>query len=386
MAARRSSRTPRAAASRGVAVGDVLRAVDAFAPLAGAEAWDNVGLLAGREDWPAAKVLATIDLTDAVAREALDGDYDLVLAYHPPIFKGVRSISPSAEAPTALLADLLANRVSIIAMHTSLDAAPGGTNDVLLDAFETTRRWPLSPRIDDTRSYKLAVFVPAAEAAALRAALSDAGAGRIGNYDLCSYELAGRGTFRGSDATNPTIGRRGQFESIEETRLEMIVPRRCVAEVVRILYARHSYEEPAFDLYPLHEVADRGATGMGRVAQLTKPATGIALLKQLGRITDLRGARTVGNLRRRFASVAAAAGSFGVREFCDPDCLYLTGEFKHHDALDLLRRGITAVAMSHYASERPALERAVIELRRRVAGCTVRIAKHDADPFAPLPT
>jgi len=384
VAARRNSPARRGAPRSRPRVADLLAAIEQFAPLAGAESWDNVGLLAGDPSWPAARVLAAIDLTDAVAREALDRKFDAVLAYHPPIFKGIRSVSPAAEGPTSRLADLLAARISIVALHTALDAAPGGTNDVLLDLFDTVERRPLSPRLLESRAYKLVVFVPAAEVDRLREALGAAGAGRIGDYDLCSYALDGRGTFRGGDRTNPTIGRRGRLESVDEVRLEMVVPRARLADVVRALYATHSYEEPAFDVYPVHELADRGASGAGRVARLTSPQRGRALLERLRAGVDLRGARVVGDLKRRFEHVAAAAGSFGVRDFRDPSCLYLTGEFKHHDALDLLRRGVVTIALSHYASERPALACAAGEVQRRTPGCRVHLARRDADPLQPI--
>jgi len=342
-------------------VAAALAALDRLAPFACAASWDNVGLLAGRPEWPARRGLLAIDLTDAVAEEALRAAVDLLVVYHPPIFKDLRRVTPDAEAPTRRLPDLLAARVSIIALHTALDAAVGGTNDALLDAFDLVARRPLEPLVDET-GCKLVVFVPPDEVDRLRAALSAAGAGVIGHYSECGYELRGRGSFRGDERTNPAVGRRQRLEFVEEARLEMVVPRRGLGDVVRALYANHSYEEPAFDLYPTRRVLGRGAAGMGRVGQLRRPQTGAALLQALGQRVDLSIAAVVGSPRRRFRSVVAAAGAFGVREFGERDALYLTGEFKHHDALALLKRGVTAVALGHDASERPALE----SVRRRM--------------------
>lgn len=361
----------------------LLAAIERFAPLAGAADWDNVGLLAGDEGWPARRIMLAIDLTDAVAAEALRKRPDVLLVYHPPIFKGIRSISSRAESPTARLAELLGSRISIVALHTALDAAAGGTNDVLLDAFDVAQRFPLEPATSESQ-YKLVVFAPEADLARLRSALAAAGAGEIGRYRECSFELRGRGTFIGGESTNPAVGRRGRLEHVDEVRLEMILPRPRLASVIRALYANHSYEEPAFDVYPMVGVSARAAAGMGRVGVLRKPSSGGALLAKLGAVAELSGAGAVGSLNRKFSSVIAAAGSFGVRSFRDRDALVITGEFKHHDALELLRRGVTAIHLGHYASERPVLRRVRERLLEEIRGLRVDIARADASPFRPI--
>lgn len=366
-------------------VGDVADALDALAPFAQAADWDNVGLLAGRRDWPARSALVALDLTDDVAREALRRRVDALVCYHPPIFKGTRTIGPGADASTTLLADLLAQRIAILAVHTALDVAVGGTNDLLLNALDVVERFPLEPAVAETRYLKLVVFTPPASLERLRAALSACGAGVIGNYTECGFSVAGRGSFRGNEQANPTIGRRGMLEHVDELRLEMVVPPTRVAEVVRALCANHPYEEPAFDLYPLHHVAGRGRVGLGRVGRLRKPARGSALVAQLAKTVDVSAARVVGPLDRVFPSVTAAAGSFGVRGFRDPASLVITGEFKHHDALDLLKRGVTALHLGHRESEEPVREYLRNELSRRIGGLAVALAAADCSPFRPPP-
>jgi hypothetical protein len=98
---------------------------------------------------------------------------------------------------------------------------------------------------------KLVVFVPREALDDVRDALFAAGAGRIGDYERCSWYTDGTGTFLGGDSTNPTIGERGREERVLELRLETVYPVEREAEVVRALRDVHPYEEPAFDLYPL---------------------------------------------------------------------------------------------------------------------------------------
>ncbi|MBI5865252.1 MAG: Nif3-like dinuclear metal center hexameric protein [Planctomycetes bacterium] len=366
-------------------VRDLMASIERIAPLSLAASWDNVGLLAGKPDWPARRILLAIDLTDAVAGEALQGRYEVVVAYHPPICKGIRSITASADSPTSLLPDLLAKKISIMSLHTALDAAVGGTNDVLLDAFELASRRPLDPIISDGREFKLVVFAPHNEIEGLRAALSRAGAGVIGHYSECSFSLDGVGSFRGDDSTNPAIGAKNRLEIAAETRLEMIVPASRVGEAVRAMYATHSYEEPAYDLYPLKNVAGRGEVGMGRIGVLRRPQRGSDLLRRLRSIVDLSTATVAGDLRRRFSSVTAGAGSFPPSAFRDPSSLILTGEMKHHDALALARRGLTAVCLGHYASERPALPNVAARIMKLLPGVRATVSKRDRAPLSAIP-
>ncbi len=372
------------AKSAGLTVAALQTVLDEIAPFRHAAEWDNVGLLAGRPEWAITRALLALDLTDAVAREALAARADVLILYHPPIFKGIRSITPGAECPTTLLPDLLAARVSMFALHTALDVVAGGTNDVLLDIFEPAARRPLELLVTEDRQYKLVVFVLPNELDQLRRALAQAGAGVIGHYEECSYAVAGQGTFRGDETTNPTVGRKLMLETVDEARLEMVVPRARLGPVIRALYATHSYEEPAFDIYPLHTTPGRAAIGMGRIGELAQPQRGDALVARLRAHVDLSAALVVGKLKRSFRSVTAAAGAFGVRSFTDPDSLVLTGEFKHHDALVLQRRGITAVHLGHYASERPVLDALRTRLAQRLSGLQISLARADKSPLAPI--
>lgn len=373
-------RSPRSGSPRRVS--DLLAVLDRIAPFSGAAEWDNVGLLAGDRSRTADPIITALDLSDAVAAEILDCRARTAVLYHPPIFKPIARITPDAPGPTSRLADLLAAGVSLVAVHTALDAAIGGTNDVLLDAFAPASRLPLTPLLRAGRQCKLVVFAPRELVEPLRAALSQAGAGRIGHYSECSFETSGQGTFRGDSDTQPSVGRAGALERVDEQRLEMVVPTERLGDVIRRLHAVHTYEEPAYDVIPLHSLDGRGAAGMGRIGRLARPRSGRELVRQLRSRVDLSTAQVVGTLDREFSSVTAAAGSFGVHAFRDADSLVLTGEFKHHDALDLLRRGVTAIALGHYASERPALE----SLAARLAdeGFEVQVAASDCSPLRRL--
>jgi len=103
----------------------------------------------------------------------------------------------------------------------------------------------------ETKNVKFVVFVPLSHADSVRQALGEAGAGKIGNYDFCSFSSRGTGRFRGNEKTNPAIGEAGKYEAVEEEKIEAIVPREILKEVIEKVKSVHPYEEVAFDIYPL---------------------------------------------------------------------------------------------------------------------------------------
>ncbi|HEU5477878.1 MAG TPA: hypothetical protein VFU64_08670 [Gaiellaceae bacterium] len=98
---------------------------------------------------------------------------------------------------------------------------------------------------------KLIVFVPREALDAVRGALFAAGAGRIGDYERCSWYTEGTGTFLGGEGTAPSVGQAGREERVLELRLETVFPADRQDEVIAALQGAHPYEEPAFDVYDL---------------------------------------------------------------------------------------------------------------------------------------
>jgi hypothetical protein len=100
-------------------------------------------------------------------------------------------------------------------------------------------------------NYKLVVFVPGEALDVVRDAVFAAGAGRIGQYERCSWYAAGTGTFLGGEGSSPTVGEAGREERVPEFRLETVFPAERLDEIVAALRSAHPYEEPAYDVYPL---------------------------------------------------------------------------------------------------------------------------------------
>lgn len=367
---------------------ELVRILGEIAPLDLAASWDNVGLLV--EPVRAVRVtraLLTIDLTEAVMAEAIAVKANVVVAYHPPIFGGLTRVT-SDGVSGRIVREALAHHVAIYSPHTALDAVAGGVNDWLIQAFgrSTSRAIEAHAPRDADAQFKLVTFVPAKHVERVRDALAGAGvAGVIGEYSKCSYEIEGRGTFQGSDASNPTIGKAGEFERIEEVRLEMVCRGGTdLQRLGKVLAAAHPYETPAWDLYRL-EPKPMNDAGQGRFATLARPTSVRSTVAKIKRHLGLRHVRVaVSNAHaagRSIESVAVCAGAGGSVLSPVRADLYLTGEMRHHDVLAANARGTTVVLTDHTNCERgylPVLQRA---LEQRSPGLDVVVSQRDADPL-----
>ena len=210
--------------------------------------WDNVGLLLGELADPAERIMTCLTITPDVVEEAVRERANLIVSHHPILFRGAKRLTSETSDGRVVL-PLARAGVAVYSPHTAFDNCVGGINDILCRRLGILTGMPLRPR-DGQRQCKLVVFVPDADLKKVSDALFAAGAGRIGEYTECSFRLAGTGTFFATDATNPTVGQKGRREEVAEWRFEVVVPERMVASVVAAMRKAHSYEEPAFDVYP----------------------------------------------------------------------------------------------------------------------------------------
>jgi len=367
-------------------VSRIVQALEAIAPPSMAQEWDNVGLLVGDPSRQTSALLLCIDLTEETLSEAVRAKAGMVLAYHPVIFKPLSRITADA---VPVLYQVVRRGLAVYSTHTALDAAPGGTNDILAEAMGLEDRRPLEPAGDDSQC-KVVVFVPPDEASRVADAAFAAGAGRIGNYAECAFFCHGIGSFFGQPGAHPRVGQAGRREVAEELRLEMIAPVSKAAEVCAAIRAVHSYEQPAIDVYPLRQHPP--GYGMGRIGRLSRPVTVGTLINRLKRATKLkrvlvasgaagRGRNGLGSLVSTAACCAGSCGSVFRSAIKAGATFYLTGEMRHHDALEAAAAGMTVVCLGHSNSERIALRRLAERLNVVLPGLKVLVSKRDRDPF-----
>lgn len=374
---------------------EVLALLERLAPLELSEDWDNTGLLlepASAAARPIERAFLCIDLSEAVLEEAIERGADFVIAYHPPIFRGLKRVRARSPEERVLLRALEAG-LAVYSPHTALDAAEGGMNDWLARAFGPGHFSPLTlaqPKATQ-QEFKLVVFVPPANVEALRSALSsELGAGNIGNYSECSYELEGRGSFFGNEASQPRVGERGKLSFVAETRLEMRCPASAISALAGVIAAHHPYEEPAWDVYPLL-TPPRTNAGAGRIVRLAAPISlteAIARLKAHLGLAHVRvataSAHGSGNPIGCVAVCAGAGGSLfeSTARALSHVQLFVTGEMRHHDVLTKLRAGSSVILSEHTHTERGYLPEFARKLESAAEGqLRVLISERDRDPL-----
>ena len=328
---------------------------DAYPPAHAAE-WDRVGLQVGDPEWPVERVVLTLDVTSAVIAEAAQVAGTLVLAHYPLFLRPLERLT-SATAPGRVALAAARAGVAVVATHTNLDVATdgSGTSDPVMDVLEVEDAVPLTSQTREAEQVKLVTFVPAEQVDAVLDALAAAGAGTIGDYDRCSFRAPGTGTFRPRPGSRPFSGSVGRDNAEPEDRLEVVVPRSRLGEVVRALRRAHPYEEVAYDLYPLLTGSDHG---FGRVGTLPQPVPLRALAARLREglpAPHLRYAGLPDRTVRRVAAVGGAGDSLIGAALAARADVYVTGDLRHHVVLDALEMGLAVVDAGHHATEWPAL-------------------------------
>jgi dinuclear metal center YbgI/SA1388 family protein len=362
-------------------VAEITADLDAFAPRDLAADWDNVGLLLGDPAAEVRRVLTCLTVTSDVAEEAAEAGAHLVVTHHPILFRGAKRLTTATPEGRAVLT-LAKAGVAVYSPHTAFDNTRGGINELLAARLGLTDLRPLRHR-DGPRPCKVVVFVPDADLAKVSDALFAAGAGVIGEYRECSFRLAGTGTFHGGAASNPTVGEKGRREEVGEWRLEVVCPEPIVDAVVAAMRRAHSYEEPAYDVYPLRPGAS--PLGEGRVGRLPAAVPLRSLAEAVRTQLKSGPVQAVGELDRPVERVAIACGAAGeylhdaVRAGADA---FLTGEMRFHDYLAAQAQGVALVLPGHYATERFAVEELADRLRARWAGVEVWASRRETDPVA----
>lgn len=360
-------------------VADVANHLERLAPPDLAADWDNVGLLLGERSAAVGRVMTCLTVTPDSAAEAIEAKADLIVTHHPILFRGAKRLT-DASVEGRMVLGLARAGVAVYSPHTAFDNSAGGINALIARRLGLVEVAPLRP-IAGAAAVKVVVFVPESDLGRVADAMFAAGAGQIGEYRECSFRLAGVGTFFGSEAANPVVGRKGRREEVHEWRLEAVCPAGRVEAVVAAIRQAHSYEEPAFDLYPLQ--APPSGRGEGRLGALERGRPLGELAAEVRDVLHCGPVQTVGDLARPVRRVAIACGAGG--EFladaarAGADVL-LTGEMRFHDYLAAAARGVGLILPGHYASERCGVEELADRLRADFPSLHVWASARESDP------
>ncbi len=336
-----------------IKLSQIMQALEIVAPPQIAEDWDNVGLQVGSRKQAIHRILLTLDITTAVVNEAVSKNVDLIIAHHPFIFKGLKTLS-SDTVKGAMIEELIKNDIAVYVAHTNMDKGVAGLNDYLAKRMGLDKIRTLEPS-NPTIYYKLVVYSPVEYTAKLIDVFGKNGAGSIGDYDYCTYRSSGIGTFRPLTGANPFSGKINTLSSVDEDRIEAIIPEQGLKNLILQLKKNHPYEEMAYDVIPLENGRLINEVGLGKIGVLNHPmeaAMFISHVKESLSLTVLRGAGVVPEIIRRVAICSGAgADMIGLAKSKRADVL-ITGDLKHHDGQRALENNFWVLDAGHYGTEK----------------------------------
>ncbi|MCB8995476.1 MAG: Nif3-like dinuclear metal center hexameric protein [Bacteroidales bacterium] len=329
-------------------VKDIIRVFEQFAPFSYQEPYDNSGLQLGDPEREIESALLCIDITEEVLDEAIEKKADLIISHHPLLFKGIKSLTGSNYTERILIKAIRKN-IAILSVHTNIDIVNKGVSSKMCEKIGLKNCKVLDPV--KNKLEKLVFFVPESHADKVREKIFEAGAGVIGNYDMCSYNIKGEGSFRALENTQPFVGEKGKLHIEPEIRIETILPEELSAKVVAALLSAHPYEEVAYDLYPLKN--KNYMIGLGMTGELEKDMDETEFLKLLKEKFTAKGIRYTSLLGKKIRKVAVCGGSGSSllsKAIASGADAFVSADFKYHQFFDA-ENSILIADIGHYESE-----------------------------------
>ena len=356
---------------------EIFPILEEMAPLAYAEDFDNVGLLVGDANAEATGILVCHDALESVIDEAMAKKCNLVVCFHPIIFSGLKKITGKNYVERAVL-KAIKNDIAIYAVHTALDNHKHGVNKIFCDALGLTQTKILVPKKNFIQ--KLITYTIAENAEQLRNALFDAGAGKIGNYEDCSFNSKGIGTYMGNEDSNPEIGERFEFVENEEIKIEVTFEKNLQSKILKTLFQNHVYEEIAYEIYDLQNQHQN--IGLGMIGELEKPMNEtdfLTFVKDKMQCGGIRHSTLLGKPIQKVA-VLGGSGSFAISNAKQAGAdIFLTADLKYHNFYEAENQLVLA-DIGHFESERFTKNYIVDFLKKKILNFAIIFSEENTNP------
>ncbi len=352
---------------------------EGIAPTSFQEDYDNAGLLVGNKNDEVKAILITLDVTEEVIQEAIDLGTNLIVAHHPIVFSGLKRFTGNNYVERTIIM-AIKNDIAIFAVHTNIDSVIyNGVNTKICEKIGLKNLEILTPV--KNKLCKLVVFVPLKYSDDVRKAIFDAGAGVIGNYDYCSFNLSGKGTFRAGTEANPFVGKKGEIHEESEIRIETIIPTHLTNNIIDAMIKAHPYEEVAYDIYPLNN--EWKQVGMGMVGELPVAEDELEFLKRIKKIFNAGSIRytQLKNKKVKKIALCGGAGSSLLKDAIGVGAdIFITGDFKYHQFFDAEGR-IVIADIGHFESEQYTKELFYELLTRKFSNFAIHFTKINTNPI-----
>ncbi len=357
---------------------EIVNCLESFAPTAYQEKYDNSGLLVGSLNQEVTQAIISLDCTEDVIDEAIEKKCELIICHHPIIFGGLKKLTGDNYVERTVIKAIQHN-IAIYAIHTNLDNVLLGVNNKISDKLNLVNRQILSPKKDLIK--KVIVHAPIKNAAEIKDAMWSAGAGNIGNYENCSFNTIGEGTFMGNVNSNPTIGKKGQIHSEKEIKIEMIYPIDLQSKVLKAMYSKHPYEEVSYEIINLFNYHQN--VGSGMIGSLEKPMNTkefLSLAKTSLNASCLKYTKSDITTIQKVA-VCGGSGRFLLQQAIKMDAdIFISSDFKYHEFFDADNKIIIA-DVGHYESEQFTKELIAEILKEKFSKFATHLSHTNTNPI-----
>jgi dinuclear metal center YbgI/SA1388 family protein len=356
---------------------DITSFLEMLAPLAFQEDYDNSGLIVGQPDKELTGALISLDCTESVIDEAIHLGLNLIISHHPIVFKGLKRFNGRTYVERVVM-KAIKHDIAIYAIHTNLDHVSTGVNKKICDKLGIKNPAVLKPREDSLR--KLVTFCPENFAEELRETLFKAGAGHIGNYSECSYNVIGLGTFKAGEGTKPFVGEHGKQHHESEIRIEIIYPVNLEQKILAALIEKHPYEAVAYDLYSINN--SHPQVGSGMIGNLESDYDELEFLTF---VKEKLGAKVIRHTALRSKKVRRVAVCGGSGSFLLPNAIsagadvFISADFKYHEFFDAEDR-LVLMDAGHFETEQFTSEGIVRKLSAQFPNIAVLLSETKTNP------
>ena len=359
-------------------VNEIAKTLEELAPLAHAEDFDNVGLLVGNPKMKVKGILVTLDTLENVVDEAIAKNYNLIVSFHPIIFKGLKKITGSNYVERVVL-KAIANNIAIYSMHTALDNNKMGVNAKICEVLGIKNPKILIPKVKSIK--KLTTYTPLADAEKIKTSLFDAGAGEIGKYSNCSYSLEGIGSFKAESGADPSVGKVGEVHFEKETQINVIYSFEKESAILKALFSSHPYEEVAYEIITLENTNQN--LGMGMIGTLETELTEKAFLlmvKERMNASVVRHSELLGKKVNKVA-VLGGSGAFAIEAASKSGAdIYVTADLKYHDFYRAENQMVVA-DIGHFETEQFTKDLLVDYLTKKIPNFAVSLSESITNPI-----
>lgn len=354
-------------------VNELMKKLNEIAPFKDSEEWDNTGLLVGDNEAEVTGVLTALDCSLATVDEAVENNVNTIISHHPLIFPKVTSVTDNFYGK--IIKKLIKNDINLITMHTNLDHQPNGVSHMIAEALSFTDTEILIPKKYELK--KLRVNIPKEDKEDLKKGLYEGGVGNQGDYSECFFEYPVTGQFRPNENANPHIGTNNELEIVDEYIVEAVFDSEEQNKVIDTLLEVHPYEEPAFDIFTINNVPNKGLgikfdyndtlDSLIKILEDKMDAPIVNVVKGNDDIISAVG--IIGGSGMSYANEAFKAGV---------DVL-ITGDVKYHEAYDAKLLGRNVIDAGHYLEI--FMTEGLEDLIRKHIDITVISSKVNTNPF-----